>query len=355
MSRLRRWPTAWKHGGNGEFERMGVMGTNMVNAVKVKAIPRLLPTARRPRDAFSKLLAPEDEVLLARLLSEPTEYVAHPDFSRRGIDRGLFGGEAKLITRNATRFKEYEDPLTDAVRAGERVPTLSYKQEAHLFMRFNFARREVARILGKYAGKALAPTATRNLLAWGHRVLAARSVIVRLNMPLVLAMAKRTRLSNIDFNEMTSEGNMALLRSVEKFDCSKGFKFSTYSCRAILKSFSRVAMRASRYRGTFPTEFDPTMERSDYIDRKRDDAEQDCVDDLKEILIGNLASLSDVEQKVINERFALGPPAMGTAPLPKTLEQVGNMIGVTKERVRQIQNIALKKIRTALEDTYLAA
>ena len=104
----------------------------------------------------------------------------------------------------------------------------------------------MAQILSKHSGKSLTAAATRRVLAWGHRVLDARSVIVRVNMPLVLAMAKRTRLSSIDFNEMISEGNMALLRSVEKFDCSRGFKFSTYSCRAILKSFSRVAMRASR-------------------------------------------------------------------------------------------------------------
>jgi RNA polymerase sigma factor (sigma-70 family) len=183
----------------------------------------------------------------------------------------------------------------------------------------------------------------------------ARSVIVRLNMPLVLAMAKRTRLTNIDFNEMISEGNMALLRSVEKFDCSRGYKFSTYSCRAILKSFSRVAMRASRYRGTFPTEFDPAMERSDYTERQREGVEKDCVDELKEILIRNLAGLSDVERQVIVERFALGKPDIAGQTGPKTLEQVGNIIGVTKERVRQIQNNALKKIRVALENRYLAA
>ena len=341
--------------GKRSSERTEVMGTQMVNTEKARAIPRLLPTVKPPSDAFVRSLAPGDEVLLARLLTEPTEYVPHPDFSKRGIVRELFGGEAKMVRRNATRFVEHADAITDAVRAGERVPTLSYAQEAHLFNRYNFARREIARILGEFAGNGLTPTAARRLLAWGRRALAARSVIVRLNMPLVLAMGKRTRLSNIDFNEMTSEGNMALLRSVEKFDCSKGFKFSTYSCRAILKSFSRVAMRASRYRGTFPTEFDPTMERSDFIDKKRVSAEEDCVDELKEILIQNLASLSEVEQTVINERFALGPPTTTLAPAPKTLEQVGNMIGVTKERVRQIQNNALKKIRTALEETYLAA
>jgi len=186
-------------------------------------------------------------------------------------------------------------------------------------------------------------------------MLSSRSLIVRLNMPLVLAMAKRTRLSSIDFNELVSEGNMALLRSVEKFDCGRGFKFSTYSCRAILKSFSRVAMRASRYRGKFPAEYDPVMERSDFIDKQRDGLIADCVDELKEIMIGNLAGLSDVEQTVISERFALHMSPMGTMNHPKTLEQVGLIIGVTKERVRQIQNNALKKMRLVLEERVLAA
>jgi len=68
-----------------------------------------------------------------------------------------------------------------------------------------------------------------------------------------------------------------------------------------------------------------------------------------------LADLSDVEHTVIGERFALGKPITGDKPQPKTLEQVGLIIGVTKERVRQIQNNALKKIRLALEERYLAA
>ena len=81
----------------------------------------------------------------------------------------------------------------------------------------------------------------------------------------------------------------------------------------------------------------------------------DCVDELKQILLDNLAELSDVERTVINERFAIDPIAQVEAALPKTLEQVGHIIGVTKERVRQIQNNALKKIREALEERYLAA
>ena len=331
------------------------MNVQAVESVKVSGIARTIPTALPPRDTVIHSFAAEDQVLLNRLLSEPVDYINHPDFKNKTIEKRLFSGPAKLAGRTATRFLECADPITDAIKAGERVPALSYAQESHLFMRYNLGRKRIADILAEFAGKPLSATATRNLLAWGHRVLSSRSVLVRLNMPLVLAMAKRTRLTSIDFNEMVSEGDMALLRSVEKFDCSRGFKFSTYSCRAILKSFSRVAMRASRYRGRFPTEFDPSMERSDHIDTQRLNVEQDCVDEIKEILLENLAELSDVERTVINERFAIGVSTELDERCPKTLEQVGRIIGVTKERVRQIQNKALLKIRGTLEEKYLAA
>ena len=331
------------------------MATQMLEAMKPKAGSRSFPTTKPPRDPVIGALSAEDQVLLTKLLTEPIEYVDHPDFAKRSTERQLYVAESRLAGRLATRFVESPDPITDAVTAGERLPALSYAQEAHLFMRYNLARMRISEILVETAGKRLTSAVTRRLLAWGRRALTARSVIVRLNLPLVLAMAKRTRLTHDDFNEMISEGNMALLRSVEKFDCGRGYKFSTYSCRAILKAFSRVAMRASRYRGQFPTEFDPAMERSDFLDRRRKGIEEDCVGELKEILIENSAGLSDVEATVICERFAIGKLAIDDEANPKTLEQVGHIIGVTKERVRQIQNNALRKIRLALENRYLAA
>jgi RNA polymerase primary sigma factor len=331
------------------------MATQTITKQLTGVAPGLPAAVQPPSGTALRKLAPDDEVLLDRLLNEPADFVDHPDFSKPSVEVSLFGQEATLRSQNATRFVELEEPIMDAVAGGERVPTLSHAEEARLFMRYNYARKRVARILTAHQGKRLSAKAMRHLLAWGRRALIARSAVVRINMPLVLAMAKRTKLSNIDFNELISEGNMALLRSVEKFDCSRGFKFSTYSCRAILKSFSRVAMRASRYRGTFPTEFDPAMEKSDFAESQRDDVEQDCVDEVKEIFLRNLANLSDVERTVICERFAIGKAAVGEPVQPKTLEQVGLIIGVTKERVRQIQNNALKKIRATLEDRYLAA
>jgi len=302
-------------------------------------------------------LADEDRILLMQILSEKQEYMDHPDLAKRGAEARIFGVEATFADKRGTRFVRPESVVHEKHPLRSRVPTLTAEQERLLFMRFNCARRRVCMILEKAAGRRLTADETRKLLAWGHRALSTRSEIVRFNLPLVLAMAKRTRLSGIDYNELISEGNVALLRSVEKFDVGRGFKFSTYACRAILKSFSRVAMRTSRYRGQFPCEYDPSMERSDYIERKRETQKSDCVDEIKRILIENSADLNDVERTVIRERFALGVGILpdGSERQPKTLEQVGVLIGVTKERVRQIQNKALKKIRLALETEYLVA
>ncbi len=324
-------------------------------AKKGHGIHCVMPGVEMPNERILARLSLEDRELLAHILTNPCEYMDAPSFHRPSAERRLFGRPARLVGADSTYFAETPSVLADLAAAKTGVATLNTTQEQLLFLRFNYSRYRVYKLVVPRRGKPLTWLDVRTILAWGHRALMARSEIVQANVPLVLAMAKRTRLGGVDFGELISEGNMALLRSVDKFDCSRGFKFSTYACRAILKSFSRVAMRTSRYRGRFPTEFDPTLEKSDFIEARRDDIEQDCVDELRDILTNNLADLSDIEQTVIRERFALDA-APATEPVaPKTLEQVGALIGVTKERVRQIQNKALEKIRHALEEGILAA
>lgn len=317
----------------------------------------LQPSVIPPTDKELAKLAESDAELLLRAISEPVEYVDHPTFQHRGTEKALFADGIEALGSHGTHLPPVPTFATDADLDGiERVSmaTLTPKQEQILFQRFNYARCKVYRILKANKGKKLTLEQMRTLVAWFKAASAARAQIVQANLPLVLAMAKRTKLAAVDFAELISEGNMALLRSVDKFDCSRGFKFSTYACRAILKSFSRVAIRSSRYRSRFPTEFDPALEKSDFIERKRQQVEELCVDELRSILTENLANLNDVEKRVIQARFALD--TVDSEPVqPMTLEQVGEIIGVTKERVRQIQNKALEKLRQTLENGILAA
>ncbi len=308
----------------------------------------LVPTVTPPSQEQLAGLAPADRSLVSMLLGDSVEFVDHELFHRPGAEELIFGRDEGLSKRRS-RFVDIVDP--EDVASLPQVSTLTTAQEVLLFQRYNYSRLRIASVIEAHAGRALPAEALAELLEWARRAMEARGQLAQSNMPLVLAMAKRTRLSSLDFNELISEGNFALLRSIEKFDCARGYKFSTYACRAILKSFSRVAMRTSRYRGQFPTEFDPALEKSDFTDRRRDAHEVDCVAEIRDILTRNRADLNEVERTVIRERFALDDLPSSR---PKTLEQVGALIGVTKERVRQIQNKALNKIKAVLEDTMAA-
>ena len=290
---------------------------------------------------------------LAHILMGPIDFVDHGLFPSGAAARELFS-EFFAATTRPWAGSAAEAPRPDQPAAG-RNATLTTREEQRLFLRLNYARYRMAALVERFAGRRLPTGVVRELLWWHEQTQTTRDEIVRANMPLVLAMAKRTRLGNVDYMELISEGNMALLRSVEKFDCGRGFKFSTYACRAILKSFSRVAMKSSRYRGRFPTEFDPTLEKSSYQEEVREHVEADCVDELRGIIKENTAALNDVEVKVLRARFALGRVDGLDGEGPKTLEQVGLLIGVTKERVRQIQNRALEKLRIKLQEDFLAA
>ncbi|MEM6391348.1 MAG: sigma-70 family RNA polymerase sigma factor [Planctomycetota bacterium] len=244
---------------------------------------------------------------------------------------------------------------TEAVgRSNKATVVLTAAQERVIFKQFNYCRYRACRLREQLRQEAeLDADLAREMLKWFRRGEFIRDQIANTNLALVLAMAKRTRMSEVDFADLISEGNMALLRAVDKFDATRGFKFSTYACRAILKAFSRQGIKLSKHRAMFPTDFDPKLERSNFVQSRREEHEEDCVDEVSRIFNDNIAELSDIEKAVIDHRFGLSEEKKLDDASPLTLEQVGKLIGVTKERVRQIQNKALDKLRLKLEDDFL--
>jgi RNA polymerase primary sigma factor len=105
----------------------------------------------------------------------------------------------------------------------------------------------------------------------------------------------------------------------------------------------------NKQRTRFGVEFEPDFEKSDWSDRRREQVESECVDELKRIVDRNLADLTNMEQAVIRSRFNWHE----AEETPLTLEAVGKIVGLTKERVRQIQNKAMAKIKLRMEDTVL--
>lgn len=301
----------------------------------------------------AKGLSPEDEQELQQFLTHPIDFVDDPLFHKPGAHKKIFD-EAPEIPRPNTSWYHpvMEDLGTERNLKSVVNVVLTAKQEQALFLQFNYARFRATKVQKQIGDKPHTDEQAHDLLHWGRLSERLRDQIAQSNLALVLAMAKRVRHSDMDFADLISEGNMALLRAIDKFNVSRGFKFSTYACRAILKAFSRSGMKHSQYRQLFPTDFDPALERSDHQRRKFDSHESECADEVLRIVKDNRAELTDVEQAVISHRFALNRSGdQGAQAL--TLEQVGQIVGLTKERVRQIQNKALEKIRKTLEAQYI--
>src|SRR5258705_7278563 len=301
-------------------------------------------TANAPIVRIPRALRAQVEPLLIASYA----FMDSPIFRQRNLEKELFAEDAE----KALPLTSWYQPTREDLEAGAitGAPQLmSTKEEKLMFLRFNFCKRRLQRLQKQIKSEGLTRERAEQFVEWHRRFEHYREYLVRTNLALVLAMAKRTRLGQVDFAEVVSEGNMALLRAVDKFNVDRGFKFSTYACRAILKAFSRAALKASRHRTRFPVEFEPDLEKSDWSDRRRETIEEESVDELKTIIDRNLADLTNVEETVIRRRFNWQEQQES----PLTLEEVGKIIGVTKERVRQIQNKALAKIKTVMEDGVL--
>jgi RNA polymerase sigma factor (sigma-70 family) len=285
---------------------------------------------------------------VTRLLLESFSYMDSPTFRHKKVEQELFTEDAERELPLTSWYQPTRDDVAD-LGSGSPPQLMKGPEERLMFLRFNYCKKRLSALQKQIRTGGLTYERATEFLDWHRKFEHFREYLVRTNLALVLAMAKRTRLGDVDFAEIVSEGNMALLRAIDKFSVDRGFKFSTYACRAILKAFSRTAMKSSKHRTRFPVEFEPEMEQSDWADRRRDKVEEDCIDELKAIVDRNLADLSSVEQTVIRRRFNW----QQAEESPMTLEEVGRIIGVTKERVRQIQNKALAKIRTVMEDGVL--
>jgi RNA polymerase primary sigma factor len=224
------------------------------------------------------------------------------------------------------------------------VPLLNRKQEAHLFRKMNYLKFKATKLRGKLD----AARPKRRLMDQIERLydeaVSTKNEIIRANLRLVVSIAKRHVGPTQNFFELVSDGNMSLMRAVEKFDFARGNKFSTYASWAIMKNFARTIPDEHRQHDRFRTSHDEMFFTTP--DLRTDSTEEETAQNQREAQVEKILDrLDEREQRIIIRRFGL---RRGQEPL--TLKQVGAELGVTKERVRQIETRALSKLRQAAEE-----
>lgn len=296
------------------------------------SLRRFTPRVQLPSARVLRAMSQSDRHVLEQLIEQTAECVYHQDYRR-------------------VRFRRLapHDAEATAANVGTDEELLSRQDESELFLVYNYCRFALMRILRAHHDRRLPAAKARELIAWRRAAQRLRTRLVRANVPLVKAMVQRFGNNTIEPNEFVGEGNLALLRCVDKFDVSRGYKFSTYACRAILVSFSRYAARRARERRLAIVPYEPDWEPGDQIERRRRETERDLVDELQAIISDNSAELTPTEIRVLQARFALNqknaPRGNGNG---WTLQRIGSTLNISKERVRQIQCRALAKLRTSL-------
>ena len=163
-------------------------------------------------------------------------------------------------------------------------------------------------------------------------------------MRLVVSIAKRHSGQTDNFFELLSDGNMSLMRAVEKFDYSRGNKFSTYASWAIMKNFARSIPEEKTRRERFVT---GTEEFFDIAPDNRTDEQEllNTAEQASHKVNRLLEHLDARERQIIRMRAGLEDGSAGM-----TLERIGEQLGITKERVRQLNVRAMKKLRSLAEE-----
>src|SRR5262249_30565867 len=165
-----------------------------------------------------------------------------------------------------------------------------------------------------------------------------KNLLVSANMRLVVNIAKRHLHQSDNLFELISDGNLSLMRAVEKFDYGRGFKFSTYASWAIMKNFARSIPDEKTRRERFLTGHEEVFDIAP--DNRGDEHEAVAAGERATKSVNRLLEyLEPREREIIRMRAGLDDHA------PATLEEIGHQFGITKERVRQLNARAMSKLR----------
>ena len=287
-----------------------------------------------------------NEMRARKLLGNKLEAMPNPSFDETALAAEILAPLPVPADGKAPRKTKAPKGLPPYLASLYEVPLLSREQEAHLFRKMNFLKYRAIRLREAIDPLKVKATELDKIDHLQEEALAVKNQIIRANLRLVVSIAKRHVGPSNNFFELVSDGNMSLIRAVEKFDYARGNKFSTYASWAIMKNFARTIPEENYRRDRFVTGHEEMFEAA--ADNRVDEHEQEKAQKQRQDAVkGMLGRLDERERRIIISRYGIN------GSNEQTLEQLGRELGITKERVRQIESRAQQKLRKIAIDEKL--
>jgi RNA polymerase primary sigma factor len=236
--------------------------------------------------------------------------------------------------------------LTPYLASLYQTRLLTKDEEQFYFRRMNWLKFRAATARGRLDRRRATLRQIERIEGLLTEAETVKAILITANLRLVVSIAKKFVDASWVFEELVSEGNLALMRAVEKFNFALGNRFSTYATYAIQRHFFRLSHRGRQHRKRFVTDDDALKGRAEDLPTS-DYCSSEQIGVLKELFTGFLAELEPRERRIVVARFGFdGKP-------PRTFRELGSQMGVCKERIRQIQSRAMEKIKEMASDARL--
>ena len=296
----------------------------------------------RTRTSIIRLL---NEERAAKVMELVLDYIPNVEFEDESLTEQILGDMP--VPSDPPRKVRAPSGLPTYLASLYDVPLLNREQEYHLFRKMNYLKHVASKLREELDTKTPLIALMDRIESLYEQSVAVKNKIVQSNLRLVVSIAKRHVDPSDDFFGLISDGNMSLIRACEKFDYSRGNKFSTYASWAIMKNFARTIPDEFRHRDRFRTSSEEIFtahqdQRADNFTAEIDQASRTA--QIQKIL----HTLDQREQQIIVRRFGLDHRFE-----PLTLKEVGEELGVTKERIRQLETRALDKLRLAAAKAHI--
>ncbi len=293
----------------------------------------LRTTKRRPRPTETRLL--RERVI--RLLRTEIDFIDNPSFrvTDRAFEQQVMAGRYRVASCESSIPRALPAHLARLCETGMLTP----EEEQDLFRRMNYLKYRANVLRSRLSPHAPDAAMVQKVERFLSAARAIRDQVIKANMRLVISIVKKFVTPQHSFDEMLSDGIYSLMQSVDKFDYDRGFRFSTYAYRAIARNAYRSIMKQQKDMVRLASELDDLNLDSGSA-RTDSSLDINTWTRLRNSLAQMMGQLDRRERMIIRCRYALG----GHRKV-KTFQAIAQRLGVSKERVRQLEQRAMMKLR----------